>query len=64
MTLSVALKIMSFEQIIVNDLLTPRIVVPIIGDGAHLIRSISYYLLNDLGKCQEIQNINSLLQKI
>lgn len=47
---------MSVEEIILNDLLTPQIVIPIIGDGACLFRLISYNLLNDQESCHEIRN--------
>ncbi|KAL4092474.1 hypothetical protein QTP88_026975 [Uroleucon formosanum] len=37
-------------------MLTPQIVVPIIGDGVCLFRSISFHLFNTQERCQEIQN--------
>ncbi|XP_060858512.1 uncharacterized protein LOC132935889 [Metopolophium dirhodum] len=46
----------SIEDIFVNGMLTPQIVVPIIGDGACLFRSISFYLFNTQERCQEIRN--------
>ena len=46
----------SIEDIFVNGMLTPQIVVPIIGDGACLFRSISFHLFNTQERCQEIRN--------
>jgi hypothetical protein len=44
------------EDIFVNGMLTPQIVVSIIGDGTCLFRSISFHLFNTQERCQVIRN--------
>lgn len=44
------------ENITVNGVITPQIVISIIGDGACLFRSISFHLFNTQERFQEIRN--------